>query len=68
MNTAPCDRLITPSTPKTSVKPSANSAYTLPSDSALTSCCSSIAAGACYFSMTYLPSLVTLTIAACLAS
>jgi hypothetical protein len=26
MNTAPCDRLITPSTPNTSVKPSANSA------------------------------------------
>src|SRR5574340_812578 len=41
MNTAPCERLITPSTPKISVNPSANSAYTHPSDSALTSCCAS---------------------------
>src|SRR5574337_2005027 len=43
MNTAPCDRLMTPSTPKISVKPSANSAYTQPSDKAFTNCCSSTA-------------------------
>ena len=67
MKIAPCERLITPSTPNTSVKPSANSAYTQPSERALTSCCSSIAAVS-YFSIEYLPPLVTDTIAACCAS
>ena len=43
MKMAPCERLMTPSTPKISVKPGANNAYSAPSDRPLTSCWASTA-------------------------